>query len=97
YYTSQNCSNCGEVVKKTLSTRTHCCPHCGTALDRDHNAALNILEIGLRTVGHTGTLIASGDIDLCVGEETPPSKSGRGKRKSKERSLESPAISGTPD
>jgi putative transposase len=79
--TSQNCSNCGEMVKKSLSTRTHACPHCGTVLDRDHNAARNILEIGLRTVGHTGTLIASGDIDLCVGEETPPSKSSRRKRK----------------
>jgi putative transposase len=78
--TSQNCSNCGEVVKKTLSTRTHVCPHCGTVLDRDHNAARNILELGLRTVGHTGTN-ASGDIDLCAGEETPPNKSSRRKRK----------------
>ena len=81
--TSQNCSNCGEIVKKTLSTRTHVCNKCGTVLDRDHNAALNILEIGLRTVGHTGTLIVSGDIDLCVGGETPLSKSSRGKRKTK--------------
>jgi putative transposase len=82
--TSQNCSNCGEVVKKSLSTRTHVCTHCGHIQDRDHNAARNILEIGLRTVGHTGTSIASGDIDLCVGGETPPSKSSRRKRKPKE-------------
>ena len=82
--TSQNCSNCGEVVKKTLSTRTHICNHCGHVQDRDWNAARNILEIGLRTVGHTGTLIASGDIDKSVGGEIPPSKSGRGKRKTKE-------------
>ncbi|MBD2412372.1 transposase [Nostoc calcicola FACHB-389] len=81
--TSQDCSNCGEVVKKSLSTRTHICNHCGHIQDRDWNAALNILEIGLRTVGHTGTLIASGDIDLCMGGEIPPSKSSRGKRKSK--------------
>ncbi|GAB1543350.1 RNA-guided endonuclease TnpB family protein [Scytonema sp. NUACC21] len=80
--TSQNCSNCGQVVKKTLSTRTHVCPHCGHVQDRDHNASRNILEIGLRTVGHTGTLIASGDIDLCSGEETQKNKSGRRKRKS---------------
>ncbi|MFL9454107.1 MULTISPECIES: RNA-guided endonuclease InsQ/TnpB family protein [Nostocales] len=66
--TSQKCSNCGEIVKKTLSTRTHICPHCFHIQGRDHNAARNILEIGLRTVGHTGTLIASGDIDLCSGE-----------------------------
>ncbi|WP_424101505.1 RNA-guided endonuclease InsQ/TnpB family protein [Moorena producens] len=53
-YTSQNCSNCGEVVKKSLSTRTHVCK-CGCQLDRDHNAARNILSRALGTVGHTGT------------------------------------------
>ncbi|MCA6529935.1 MAG: transposase, partial [Pseudanabaena sp. M125S2SP2A07QC] len=38
----------------SLSERTHQCSHCGTVLDRDHNAALNILAIGLKnTVGHT--------------------------------------------
>lgn len=84
HYTSQNCSNCGQVVKKSLSIRTHVCFHCGHTQDRDWNAALNILEIGLRTVGHTGTLIASGDIDHCLGEATPSSKSGRGKRKPKQ-------------
>lgn len=81
--TSQNCSNCGEIVKKSLSTRTHSCPHCRHTQDRDWNAARNILEIGLRTVGHTGTLIVSGDIDLCTGGETPPGKPSRGKRKPK--------------
>ncbi|NEN97506.1 MAG: transposase [Moorea sp. SIO3I7] len=55
-YTSQNCSECGEVVKKSLSTRTHACK-CGCQLDRDHNAAINILEKALSTVGHTGTWI----------------------------------------
>ena len=53
-YTSQECSNCGEVVKKTLSTRTHTCK-CGCAMDRDHNAAINILNRGLGTTGHVGT------------------------------------------
>ena len=53
-YTSQECSNCGTIVKKSLSTRTHTC-QCGLELDRDHNAALNILNRGLGTVGHTGT------------------------------------------
>ena len=52
-YTSQKCSNCGTIVKKSLSERTHQCSHCGTVLDRDHNAALNILAIGLNRVGHT--------------------------------------------
>jgi putative transposase len=84
HYTSQNCSNCGEVVKKSLSQRTHRCVHCGVVLDRDKNAAINILELGLRTVGHTETLNASGDIDRCIGEVTPQCKSSRGKRKPKQ-------------
>jgi len=63
-YTSQKCSTCGTLVKKTLSTRTHCCGHCGTVLDRDHNAALNILASGLNRVGHT-PINACGEIDLC--------------------------------
>ncbi len=54
-YTSQNCSNCGEVLKKSLSVRTHVCPHCGYEADRDVNAARNILQKALCTVGHTGT------------------------------------------
>ena len=47
HYTSQNCSNCGHEVKKTLSTRTHKCPHCGYLDDRDTNAAINILMLAL--------------------------------------------------
>ena len=42
--TSQECSSCGTIVKKSLSTRTHVC-RCGCVLDRDHNAARNILRI----------------------------------------------------
>jgi putative transposase len=53
-YTSQECSSCGAIVKKTLSTRTHVC-QCGCVMDRDFNAARNILSRGLGTVGHTGT------------------------------------------
>lgn len=53
HYTSQQCSSCGAIVKKSLSTRTHTCS-CKAVLGRDHNAALNILRIGLSTVGHTG-------------------------------------------
>ncbi|BAG04050.1 RNA-guided endonuclease InsQ/TnpB family protein [Microcystis aeruginosa] len=53
--TSQNCSNCGQKVPKSLSTRTHICPHCGYVEDRDINAAINILKRGLSTVGHTET------------------------------------------
>ncbi|MEW6496098.1 MAG: transposase [Cyanobacteriota bacterium] len=63
-YTSQECSSCGAVVKKSLSTRTHVCK-CGLVLDRDWNAAINILKLALSTTGHVGTWVlnpnASGD------------------------------------
>jgi putative transposase len=63
-YTSQECSKCGTVVKKSLSMRTHVC-QCGFVLDRDWNAAINILTLALSTTGHVGTWInhpsASGD------------------------------------
>jgi len=54
HYTSQECSNCGRIVKKGLSTRTHTC-QCGANLCRDENAAINILKKGLSTLGHSGT------------------------------------------
>lgn len=41
--TSQMCYSCGQIVKKSLSVRVHKCPHCGLILDRDINAAINIL------------------------------------------------------
>ena len=43
-FTSQNCHNCGEIVQKSLSVRTHICPFCGYIADRDVNAAKNILN-----------------------------------------------------
>jgi len=48
-YTSQICSNCGQIVKKSLSVRTHKC-ECGLEIDRDINAAINILHKGLATL-----------------------------------------------
>jgi putative transposase len=65
--TSQECSQCGTVVKKSLSTRTHVC-QCGCVLDRDHNAARNILCRGLATVGHTGSFML--DMSNALGEST---------------------------
>src|SRR6266550_2561561 len=49
-FTSQVCSGCGQVRKKDLSERWHSCD-CGTELDRDVNAAINILERGRRQQG----------------------------------------------
>jgi putative transposase len=45
-YTSQMCSGCGVMVQKGLSVRWHACPHCGTELHRDHNAAKNRERLG---------------------------------------------------
>jgi putative transposase len=44
-YTSQKCSGCGYTAPKTLKERWHLCPMCGTSLDRDTNAAINIFAI----------------------------------------------------
>jgi len=46
--TSQACSECDSFIQKPLSERLHVCPRCGIVLDRDHNAALNILTRGQR-------------------------------------------------
>jgi putative transposase len=46
--TSIECFNCEERVVKDLSVRVHNCPNCGVSLDRDYNAAINVLK---RTVG----------------------------------------------
>ncbi|MCU0541178.1 MAG: transposase [Oscillatoriaceae cyanobacterium Prado104] len=65
--TTVDCSVCGTKVKKTLSTKTHKCSKCGIILDRDLNAALNILAKGLKllaeyinsTEGHSGSGVKS--------------------------------------
>lgn len=53
YNTTQDCSQCGTKVPKTLSIRTHECYKCGLSMDRDENAAVNILGKGLQAVGLT--------------------------------------------
>jgi putative transposase len=50
-YTSQDCHKCGHRQKMSLSERMYSCPCCGMACDRDHNASLNILRLGLQSVG----------------------------------------------
>jgi len=49
--TSKACSDCGKLVEKTLSDRIHHCPSCNLEIDRDLNAALNILALGLQCIG----------------------------------------------
>ncbi|HST88618.1 MAG TPA: RNA-guided endonuclease TnpB family protein [Ktedonobacterales bacterium] len=50
-YTSQDCSQCGHRQVLSLSDRVYTCPCCGVVLDRDLNASLNILGVGLHTLG----------------------------------------------
>jgi len=52
--TSQICSGCGSNVPKTLAVKKHKCHQCGLIIDRDINAAKNILQLALNTVGTTG-------------------------------------------
>jgi putative transposase len=51
--TSQMCSACGREVPKDLGQRVHRCPHCGLELDRDVNAARNILRLALNSLGRS--------------------------------------------
>ncbi|MEQ9552058.1 MAG: transposase [Coleofasciculus sp. G3-WIS-01] len=76
HYTSQDCSNCGQLVKKTLSTRTHQCPHCGYINDRDTNAAINILMKALRALAQ----LPSGRRKVTPGDEMTPCSCGETQR-----------------
>ncbi|WP_269634854.1 RNA-guided endonuclease InsQ/TnpB family protein [Rubidibacter lacunae] len=60
--TSIECSGCGERVPKTLADRVHSCPSCGLVLNRDRNAAINILN---RAVGHQA-LNLSGNVSAVA-------------------------------
>jgi putative transposase len=58
--TSIECFNCDERVVKDLSVRVHNCPNCGVSLDRDYNAAINVLK---RTTGLS--FAACGDLGVA--------------------------------
>ena len=47
---SKMCSRCGILVEKSLSDRIHNCPQCGLSMDRDQNAAINILRLGTQSL-----------------------------------------------
>lgn len=55
--TSQLCSGCGRMVPKSLSVRVHRCSHCGLVLDRDYNAAINILRAGQALQALTSAIV----------------------------------------
>lgn len=67
HYTSQECSQCQRVVKKSLSTRTHVC-QCGCILHRDWNAAINILRKAKSTLGHKESNALGDGISTLLGE-----------------------------
>ena len=67
HYTSQKCSDCGVIVKKSLSTRTHKCS-CGSYLHRDTNAAINILNLAKARGGHPQSNATGVGISTLVGE-----------------------------
>jgi len=67
--TSQVCSGCGAMVEKSLSVRVHRCPECGLTLDRDVNAAVNILNLAVEPArtGRSGPNVGGGaDYDAVI-------------------------------
>ena len=65
-YTYQKCSDCGTIVKKSLSTRSHIC-NCGSYLQRDVNAAKNILNLAKASLGHKQSNASGVGITTLVG------------------------------
>ena len=47
YPSSKTCSCCGHVKPMPLNLRIYECPSCGMVMDRDMNAAVNILNVGM--------------------------------------------------
>ena len=64
--TSQACSGCGVLVPKDLKVRLHSCPDCGLVLDRDVNAARNILALALLPPGRGGQASTWAEVRPCV-------------------------------
>ena len=63
YPSSKTCHHCGYINQSlTLSDREWTCPNCKSVLDRDVNAARNILDEGLK-------IISAGTVDYTGGEE----------------------------
>ena len=62
-YTTQDCSVCGFRVPKVLAERLHRCPECGTVMDRDYNASVNILRKGLTRL--TGGRVGATRTNAC--------------------------------
>ena len=69
--TTVDCSSCQARVPKTLSVRLHSCHKCGIELDRDENAAINILNKGLNAVGLTVSACGGQGVAQPMKQECP--------------------------
>ena len=70
--TSQDCSGCGKEVRKGLKVRVHACPHCGLVLDRDVNAARNIMSRALARTVPAGGVDNADNLGLLRGDMVRP-------------------------
>lgn len=78
--TTQRCSQCGNTVSKELKDRVHDCPYCGLKVDRDYNAAMNILIAGLGQPEEPVELKPlrrlTAEQALAMKQEAPPFRAG---------------------
>jgi putative transposase len=88
--TSQECPECGGLVKKDLSVRVHSCPNCGYTTDRDVAAGQNIRNRGIKlisTVGQTGMETACAvdlpGTDASQSRQVAKSRKGKTRKSSK--------------
>ena len=65
--TTIDCSRCGNEVSKSLAVRIHRCDKCGLVMDRDYNASLNILQIGLQSLGVPKELRELTPVEILMG------------------------------
>lgn len=82
YNTSVECSRCGNLVPKALAIRIHECDRCGIVLNRDHNAAINILQKGLKLLNlpmQHGEVTPVETLSVVVEAGTNPHAFGGGK------------------
>ena len=77
-YTSQRCSGCEAIAKKSLSVRIHDCPECGLQLDRDHNAAINIKKAAVALRGGA-VVVNTPEKSRLIGERSAKPVSPRGR------------------
>jgi len=75
YPSSKTCHNCGYINKiLTLNDRQWVCPQCGEVVERDYNAALNILDEGLRIIGCSTPEFTLADYPTMDERGLPPKK-----------------------